>query len=209
MSMNLSKQAAGALAFAPFASPWSWGFGPSHFYSLAPSMRLAESAFDTDIERAIEKQQKLAQRMWDQASVVPQVLGQHNRYELIDNDEKFQLTVDVPGIKQDDIDIKLDEGFITVEGHREATTKNSRFSSKFAQTFSLDPAVDVKKITATLDNGVLVVAAPKEAAKLEEKPRRIPIQTMKKKEELKAAKHDIPVETVGEKEEVMDLDKEN
>lgn len=210
MSMNLSKQAAGALAFAPFASPWSWGYGPS-YYPFAPTMRLAETAFDTDFERALEKQHKLAQRMFDQAAVVPPVLGQHNRYELIDNDEKFQLTVDVPGIKESDIDIKLDEGFITIQGHREATTKNSRFSSKFAQTFSLDPAVDVKKFTATLDNGVLVVTAPKEPVKVEEKSRKIPIQAMKKNEELKSAKHGIAVETVGEKEEeeVMDLDKEN
>jgi len=210
--MNLSKQAAGALAFAPFASPWSWGYGPSYYqHPFAPTMRLAETAFDTDFERALEKQHKLAQRMFDQAAVISPVPSQHNRYELIDNDEKFQLTVDVPGIKESDIDIKLDEGFITVQGHREATTKNSRFSSKFAQTFSLDPAVDVKKFTATLDNGVLVVTAPKEPVKVEEKPRKIPIQAVEKKE-LKSAKQDIAVETVGEnkeEEEVMDLDKEN
>lgn len=206
MSMNLSKQATGALAFAPFASPWS--FGPA-YYSLVPSSALAESTFDTDFVRALEKQQSLAQRMFDQADVIPTLGSQHNRYKLTDNDQKFQLAVDVSGIKEEDIGIKIDDGCITVEGHREATTKNSRFSTKFVQTFSLDPTVDVKKFTATLDNGVLVVSAPKENAKLEEKVRQIPItHGSEKKKELKAEKQDVHVETVGaEKEEVMDLDK--
>ena len=109
-------------------------------------------------------------------------------------------------------DILIDDGCITVEGHREATTKNSRFSTKFVQTFSLDPTVDVKKFTATLDNGVLVVSAPKEEVKLaEKKVRKIPIMHgTKNKEELEARKEEIHVETVGaENEEVMDLDKEN
>lgn len=166
MSMNLSKQAAGALAFSPFVNPWS--FGP--YYSMVPTMRVSEAALDTDFERALEKQHKLAQRMFDQTTMIPHIASQqHNRYELIDNDEKFQLKVAVPGIKDEDIDIKLEEGFITIQGHHEATTKNSRYSSKFEQTFSLDPAVDVKKFVATIDNGVLVVSAPKEQAKLAEK----------------------------------------
>eukprot|EP00532_Pseudo-nitzschia_australis_P000692 CAMPEP_0168182396 /NCGR_PEP_ID=MMETSP0139_2-20121125/11872_1 /TAXON_ID=44445 /ORGANISM="Pseudo-nitzschia australis, Strain 10249 10 AB" /LENGTH=176 /DNA_ID=CAMNT_0008103325 /DNA_START=119 /DNA_END=649 /DNA_ORIENTATION=+ len=176
-------------------------------------MRVSEAALDTDFERALEKQHKLAQRMFDQTTMIPHIASQqHNRYELIDNDEKFQLKVAVPGIKDEDIDIKLEEGFITIQGHHEATTKNSRYSSKFEQTFSLDPAVDVKKFVATIDNGVLVVSAPKEQAKLaEKKVRKIPIMHgTKNKEELETGKEEIHVETVGaENEEVMDLDKEN
>jgi len=100
-------------------------------------------------------------------------------YELIDNDEKFQLTVDVPGVKEEDIDIKLDEGQLTIKGQRVATSESSRSTSKFSQSFSLDlTTVDVDHFTATLKNGVLVVTAPKDLAKLEEKVRRIPITTL-------------------------------
>merc|ERR1712025_1128424 len=86
-----------------------------------------------------------------------------------------QLTVDVPGVKQEDIDIKLDDGQLTVAGQRLAVSDSSRFSSKFSQSFYLDPTVDVDKFTATLKNGVLVVSAPKDMSKLEENVRRIPI----------------------------------
>merc|ERR1712159_799379 len=90
------------------------------------------------------------------------------RYELIDNEEKFQLTVDVPGVKEEDIDIKLDDGRLTVKGQRVAASDSSRFTSKFSQTFSLDPTVDVESFTATLNNGVLVVSDQKEETKNEE-----------------------------------------
>merc|ERR1739841_365819 len=115
-------------------------------------------------------QRMIAQRMFDK-----QVTFSSNRYEPIDNDEKFQLTVDVPGIKEEDIDIKLDDGQLTVKGQRIAESDSSRFSSRFAQSFYLDPTVDVDNFTATLKNGVLVVSAPKDLGKLEENVRLIPI----------------------------------
>merc|ERR1719333_328061 len=112
----------------------------------------------------------IVQRMFDQQVGYPS-----NRYHLIDNDEKFQLTVDVPGVKEEDIDIKLDDGQLTVAGQRLAVSESSRFASKFSQSFYLDPTVDVDNFTATLTNGVLVVSAPKDLSKLEENVRRIPI----------------------------------
>merc|ERR1712207_7146 len=78
-----------------------------------------------------------------------------NRYNLIDNDDQFQLTMDVPGVKEEDIDIKLDDGQLTVQGHRTLGSESSRFSSKFLRSFSLDPTVDIDSFTATLKNGVL------------------------------------------------------
>merc|ERR1719159_158984 len=112
----------------------------------------------------------IARRIFDQQVGYPS-----NRYQLIDNDEKFQLTVDVPGVNEEDIEIKLDDGQLTVKGQRLAESESSRFASKFSQSFYLDPTVDVDSFTATLNNGVLVVSAPKDLSKLEENVRKIPI----------------------------------
>merc|ERR1712232_336637 len=98
-----------------------------------------------------------------------------HRYELVDNNDKFELTVDVPGVKEEDIDVKLEEGLLTVQGQRKASSDSSQLTSKFSKTFSLDKTVDVDKFTAALNNGVLTVSAPKDAAKLEENVRRIPV----------------------------------
>merc|ERR1712138_343672 len=92
-----------------------------------------------------------------------------------DNNEKFELTVDVPGVKEEDIDIKLEENLLTVQGERTSSSESSQFTSKFSKTFSLDQTVDVDKFTASLKNGVLTVAAPKDLEKLEENVRRIPV----------------------------------
>ena len=126
-TMKFTKPTIVALAVAPaFVS--SWSIGPT-YYSVP--LRL-ESA--TPVKRVLKKQRMIAQRMFDQ-----QIGHPSQRYELIDNDEKFQLMVDVPGVKEEDIDIKLDEGQLTIKGQRVATSESSRFTSKFSQSFSLDP----------------------------------------------------------------------
>mmetsp|Transcript_3665 Transcript_3665/g.7882 ORF Transcript_3665/g.7882 Transcript_3665/m.7882 type:complete len:186 (-) Transcript_3665:97-654(-) len=100
-----------------------------------------------------------------------------------DNDETFRLEVAVPGIQENDVD----GGSIAIQGHDEATTKNSRSSSTLEQTVSLESAVDAKKFVPVIDNGVPEVSDPEEQAKLaEEKVRKIPITNggTKTKEEL-------------------------
>merc|ERR1712224_1135261 len=87
-----------------------------------------------------------------------------------------ELKVDVPGVTEDDLDIKIDDdGRLTIEGQRMVSSETSRYTSKFSKTFSLDKSVDVDMFTASLNNGVLVVSAPKDLAELEENIRRIPI----------------------------------
>merc|ERR1711959_451105 len=134
----------------------------------------------------IEKQRMIAQRMFDMVDqqqqqqaggIYPTATRGYptHRYELVDNNEKFELTVDVPGVKEEDIDIKLEENLLTVQGQRAASSESSQFTSKFSKTFSLDQTVDVDKFTALLKNGVLTVSAPKDLEKLEENVRRIPV----------------------------------
>lgn len=162
--MIFNKSTALALTVAPLAVS-SWSIGPS-YYSTPLSLKFIE--IDSPVERVLKKQRTIAQRAFNHGYP-------SNRYQLIDNDEKFQLTVDVPGVKEEDIDIKLDDGQLTVTGQRRSVSEFSRFASKFSQSFYLDPTVDVDSFTATLTDGVLVVSAPKELSKLEENVRRIPI----------------------------------
>merc|ERR1719222_581899 len=184
--MNFNKSTLIALSAFPAAAS-SWSMGP--YYYSTPSLRLVETT--SPVDAVLRKQKIIAKRMFDK-----QATFSSNRYELIDNDEKFQLTVDVPGIKEEDIDINLDEGQLIVTGQRVAATESSRSTSKFSQSFYLDPTVDVDNFTATLKNGVLVVSAPKETAKMEENVRRIPITPLE----------DIIAEADKDKEDVVIMD---
>merc|ERR1712124_118515 len=101
---------------------------------------------------------------------------QQQGYDLIDNADKFELRLDVPGVKKDDICIKIDDDKnLIVKGTRVYETETTKSKSKFKQMFSLDKAVDVDRFSATMTNGVLVVTAPKRNQQLLKDSRKIPI----------------------------------
>jgi HSP20 family molecular chaperone IbpA len=84
------------------------------------------------------------------------------RYEVNDSDEEFQVSMDVPGVKQSDIDINLEENVLTISGERQMGRGDVTRKSTFSKSFTLDSTVEADKITAKLNNGVLLVTAPKD-----------------------------------------------
>lgn len=109
-----------------------------------------------------------------QANFVPQ-------FEVKETDEAFILLADLPGVKQDDIEMQLDKNRLTISGSREAEERKEgesyhlyeRSYGNFARTFALPENVDADKIEANLADGVLKVTLPKVA---EAKPRKISIK---------------------------------
>jgi HSP20 family protein len=129
-------------------------------------------------KKAIGEQHEWVNRAFDMASDVASGLSSP-RYEINDGDEAFQVVLDVPGVKLSDIDISVVEEdrqqVFTVRGQREIGKDDASRTAKFSKRFSLHPAIDTDKITAQLNNGVLLVSAPKNPAKLEEKIKKIPV----------------------------------
>ena len=175
VTMKLITPTLLTLASAPIAThAWNMG-GPSYlFFPSASTM--------------MQRQRSLSNQLLRETQFASP------RYELIDNNEKFQLSVDVPGVKMEDIDVSLEDGYLTVSGQRMSSSDNSRYSSKFSQTFSLDAAVDVDKFTASLSDGVLVVAAPKDMKRIEANITKIPIMQGKPEETVQDA---VNVETAS------------
>jgi HSP20 family protein len=111
------------------------------------------------------------------------------KFEITDNDQEYQIAMDVPGVKREDIhvDLLLDDcGVVAllIRGLRRLHHKQSpnKDVKEFSQSFALDPAImAVDQLTANLENGVLIVSAPKDVMKkskrLQEKIlQQIPIQ---------------------------------
>ena len=87
--------------------------------------------------------------------------------------EKIELHADLPGVKQEDIDIQIDKGVLTIKGERKvAAGRGERNTGAFSRAFTLPDTVDVEKIGAALKDGVLTLTLPKRP---EEKPRQIKI----------------------------------
>jgi HSP20 family molecular chaperone IbpA len=83
------------------------------------------------------------------------------RYEVNDSDESFQVALDVPGVMQSDLDITMEENILTIAGEREVGFGDVTRKTSFSKSFTLDSTVEADKITAQLNNGVLLVTAPK------------------------------------------------
>jgi HSP20 family protein len=94
------------------------------------------------------------------------------------NDEEIVLSADVPGLKQEDIEITLDDGVLTIKGQRryEGNGKDKvwlgRSYGSFSRSFTLPDTVDPEGLTAELADGVLTVRV---AQQPKTKPRKITI----------------------------------
>src|SRR6266702_8340853 len=85
------------------------------------------------------------------------------RFEVTERTDGFVLTADVPGVKEEDLDITLVRNLLTVSGKRDGR-------GAFERRFTLPGGVDGDKVNAELKHGVLTVVVPK---KPEVQPRKI------------------------------------
>lgn len=127
------------------------------------------------------------------------------RYEVVDDEEKFQVACDVQGVRMEELHVSLEKGgtALFVSGHREVSDENYSFTSTFSQSFSLDSSVQVDKLVATVKDGVLVCSAPKDKAKMRETSRLIPIANFDTIEPSEPVKETIAEPIKEEAEEIV------
>jgi HSP20 family protein len=92
--------------------------------------------------------------------------------DVVEDDAKYELHADLPGVKQEDLDIQVDKDVLTIKGVRKLERRGERVSGAFSRAFTLPKTVDVEKIAATLKDGVLSVTLPKRP---EAQPRQIKV----------------------------------
>lgn len=116
------------------------------------------------------------------AASAEQVRGFKPPVDIVEQDNAFLATVDLPGIKKEDIEISLDEGVLSISGERklehqvgeEGTAYRliERSYGAFSRSFTLPQGVDLGKVEANFADGVLKLTLPKSEAA---KPRKIAI----------------------------------
>jgi HSP20 family protein len=100
-------------------------------------------------------------------------------YEVQESPEAWGLTVHLPGVAKDGLELTAEEGLLTIRGRRAWTQPagwtalyRESADAPFALTLEHDNAVDVDRIHAELKDGVLRVSLPKAEAL---KPRKISV----------------------------------
>lgn len=100
-----------------------------------------------------------------------------------ETDKAYFVEVDLPGIKKEDVQIDLKDNILTISGERKVQDEmkeenyyklESRYG-KFVRSFTLPKDVEVDKIDAKSENGVLEVKIPKQKV-IVEKPKKIQIK---------------------------------
>jgi HSP20 family protein len=98
---------------------------------------------------------------------------------VTENGDSYLLTVEMPGVNKEGLDIAVENNELTITGRRslpviEGTLihRESR-SENFRRAFELDPSIDTAKIGAKIEQGVLTLTLPKAE---QVKPRKIAVE---------------------------------
>jgi HSP20 family protein len=102
--------------------------------------------------------------------------------DLVETDENLVLRADLPGVNEDEIEIEVKDGVLTVSGERKAQHEEKREGfhrversfGRFSRALELPKGVEADSIEASFERGVLEVRMPKPA---ERKPTRIEINS--------------------------------
>jgi HSP20 family protein len=100
--------------------------------------------------------------------------------DIYEDEHTIALKLEIPGIDEKDIDVRIDNNTLTVHGERkiEKEEKEENFRrverqyGSFTRSFTLPSSVDVGQVSADYDQGVLKI---KLAKKAEAKPKQIKV----------------------------------
>jgi HSP20 family protein len=106
------------------------------------------------------------------------------RFDVHETAGEIVLRADLPGIKQENLEITLTANQLRIAGKREAVkheeSEHSYLAEReygtFERVFTLPEGIDSEKLQATMSDGVLSVVVPK---KPQAQPRQIPITVPK------------------------------
>ncbi|MHC0053815.1 Hsp20/alpha crystallin family protein [Actibacterium sp. D379-3] len=100
-------------------------------------------------------------------------------------EDAYRITVELPGVAEEDIHLSLEDGVVTVKGEKRSAREEAgetwffseRQYGSFSRSFRLPPDADAGGISADLKDGVLAVTVPKKAPRTGGGGSRIPITT--------------------------------
>lgn len=129
--------------------------------------------FQNQINRIFQDYNRGSDELLTSGTFVPPV-------DIYEDEHSITLKLEVPGIEEKDLDIKLENNTLTVRGERnfEKEEKEENFHrierryGAFARSFTLPNTVDPENVQASYENGILKITLAKRA---EAKPKQIKV----------------------------------
>lgn len=102
------------------------------------------------------------------------------RIDLLENDDSFILFADVPGVAAEDLEVKFEDGELSIHGKLKPRQTDVDYLAReyevgdFVRRIRLGELIDVDRIAADVNGGVLRVDLPKTE---ERRPRKIEVKS--------------------------------
>ncbi|MBK5571354.1 Hsp20/alpha crystallin family protein [Ensifer sp. SSB1] len=89
--------------------------------------------------------------------------------DLVENEASYEITVELPGIEEKDVEVKVSNGILTIRGEKQEAKEergkeyvlSERRYGTFQRSFKMPDGVKADEIAATFSKGVLTVTLPK------------------------------------------------
>lgn len=91
--------------------------------------------------------------------------------DIVENDKSFKVEAELPGMKQDDVEVTINNNYLTIKGEKKASkedkdvnyVRRERYYGSYQRTIALPETADADKAKATFKKGVLWIDIPKKA----------------------------------------------
>ena len=119
----------------------------------------------------------------DPFSMIPSgrdvLYGKHGKNlmktDVRETDNSYELDVDLPGFKMDELNVAIDDGYLTIQASKGLDKEQSdkkgkyirqeRYAGACSRTFYVGEDVEPEDVTAKFENGILQLSIPKAAKK--------------------------------------------
>lgn len=124
--------------------------------------------------------------MWNDAYELAPMFGRHNplygkharnlmKTDVRETDNSYELDIDLPGFKKDEIQINLENGYLTIQAAKgldkdEQDKKGryihqERYAGQCSRSFYVGDGIKSEDVNAKFEDGILKISMPKAAPK--------------------------------------------
>ena len=126
--------------------------------------------------------ENLFDNFFDDDFYMPSVFGKNDplygkhaknvmKTDVRETDNSYELDIDLPGFKKEDVKIELDKGYLTISATQSSDDgekdkkgqyiRRERYTGECSRSFYIGENVEPKDVTAKFENGILQVSFPK------------------------------------------------
>ncbi len=113
--------------------------------------------------------------------------GRQMLTDVKEHEDHYDVVIDLPGFRKEDISVELNEGYLTITAHKDhdqedknkagKLIRQERYAGTMARSFYVGDEIKSEEIHAKYEGGVLTLSVPKKEEQKEiEQPNRIMIE---------------------------------